>query len=271
MIDYIDLLNKSCPEEVVEYVLAADPATIPAMLWPNNDPFGSDYDNACHSAVIGYYSRGIGPNSSWDWDTAYVQDFMDVVLTGDILKKDERAPDEVRQAFARALERLAATDKPLPGGYYNALRHFNLDYRRQLLARYPVPPSPQQVLDEQSDQAYALYLARYQEPGSLERLDQAVALAKGPSAALNLLNEIFRQKIPGAERIFVKYKDDARATSDVCGNPGLAVMDRARLYIGLPRSKAPRIHMDENGQPIPFETTPKGRAAAKGQDYSCRG
>ena len=62
MIDYIDLLNKSCPEEVVEYVLAADPATIPAMLWPNNDPFGSDYDNACHSAVIGYYSRGIGPN-----------------------------------------------------------------------------------------------------------------------------------------------------------------------------------------------------------------
>ena len=113
MIDYIDLLNKSCPEEVVEYVLAADPATIPAMLWPNNDPFGSDYDNACHSAVIGYYSRGIGPNSSWDWDTAYVQDFMDVVLTGDILKKDERAPDEVRQAFARALERLAATDKRL--------------------------------------------------------------------------------------------------------------------------------------------------------------
>lgn len=271
MIDYIDLLNKSCPEEVVEYVLAADPLKVPAALWPNNDSFGGDYDNACHSAVIGYYSRGIGPASSRDWDTAYVQDFMHVIFMGDVLKKDEPAPKEVRADFAGALERLAAPGKQLPGGYYDALKYFDLDYRQQLLARYPVPPTPQQVLEEQPLQAYALYLARYQESGSLERLDQAVALARGPSAALHLLNEIYLAKIPGAERIYEKYKDDARATSDVCGDPGLAVMDWARLYLGLPRSTAPRIHMDESGQLIPFETTPKGRAAAKGQDYSCRG
>lgn len=269
--DYLELLNRNCPENVVEYVLAADPSADPAMLWPDGDYFGSGYGNACHSAVIGYYSKGIGPVSSRDWDTAYVQDFMDVILNGDILKKDQRAPDEVRHAFVQALERLAAPGKRLPGGYYSALRYFDLDYRQQLLARYPLPPSPQQVRDEHEHQAYALYLALHREPGSLERLDEALALAKGPSKALDLLNMIFQWKILGAERIFVKYKDDTRATSDVCGDPGLAVMDRARRFLGLPRSTAPRIHMDENGQPIPFETTPKGRAAAAGQDYSCRG
>lgn len=271
MMDYVEILNRNCPQEVVEYVLAADPSADPASLWPGGDYFGSSYDNACHSAVIGYYSKGVGAASSQGWDTAYVQDFMHVILLGDILKRDDPAPEEVRQTFAQTLERLAAPGKGLPGGYYNALKYFNLDYRQQLLARYPVPPTPQQVLDEQPLQAYALYLARYQDPGSLERLNQAVALARGPSAALHLLNEIFLAKIPGAERIYENYKDDARATSDVCGDPGLAVMDRARLYLGLPRSTKPRIHMDENGQLIPFETTPKGRAAAKGADYNCRG
>lgn len=271
MMDYVEILHRDCPAEVVEYALAANPSADPAMLWPGGDYFGSDYGTACHSAVIGYYSKGVGPASSRDWDTAYVQDFMNVILKGDVLKQDEPAPGQVRADFAAALERLAAPGKRLPGGYYGALRHFNLDFRVSLRARYPVPPTPQQVLDERQYQAYALYLALHREPGSLERLDQALALIKGPSKTLDLLNEIFQWKIPGAERIFEKYKDDARATSDVCGDPGLAVMDWARMFLGLPRSNALRIHMDEDGQPIPFATTPKGRAAAKGKDYSCRG
>lgn len=268
--DYLELLNQSCPAEVVEYAVAADPSSELGALWPGNDYAGSAYGTACHSAVIGYYSAGIGPASSRDWDTAYVQDFMTVILRGDILKQDEPAPDQVKADFIAALERLAAPGKRLPGGYYGALQHFNLDFRAQLKVRYPQPPSPQQVLDEHEYKAYALYLALHRDPGSLERLDQAIALAKGPSKVLDLLNELFQWHIPGAERIFLKYKDDPRATSDVCGNPGTAVRDRARQFLGLPRSTAPRQHMDENGVPIPFERTPKGRAAER-QDYSCRG
>lgn len=257
--DYLDLLNQSCPEFVVEHVLAADPTRERQKMWPKTDandpdfdPFGRKHGPECHFAVIGYFAKDVGPGSSESWDRGY---------TGELTQYLKQAPQEIRDDAVLALQRLARSKKPLTIDYFLILRINDLDLRQDLKERYPVLPEPTAVAASRTDRDYLLYLAHLQEPGAFERIAEAMETIKGPQLVLDFLNELFQWKTPGREQIFQRYQDDGRQTSDVNGNPGLAVADWARLFLGLPFYTGPRVHMREDGTPIDFATTPAGRRA----------
>ncbi len=241
--DYTELVLEQCPEVVAEYVTSVDPDGLAPTLWPNDDFQGDDYSLACRLAVAGYVSPTIKDGSNSYWVAGFVRLVRHIY--GD-------APEPIQQDLRNSLARIAASGKPIPGGFFATLRRYRIDIRDAFLARHPVLPLVQTMIDDIATRQYVMYRASFDEPDAFARTVEMFDAVKGPGLMSKLFINIHDWRIPHREKIYMRFKDDGRRTSDVNGDPGLIVATYPRIYLGLPRYTGPTVHMDEEGRPFPI-------------------
>jgi hypothetical protein len=234
--DYIELINTSCPVEIQRSVAQLEQGVTGAKEDDAFFPFsGKPLDRGCLHAMTRYLAKNVRPHSSASYKLRFFSTAM-WYASASVHRIDDEynlARTEVGEAMDRLMDDVS-DESSLGSGIVGTLAAYRIDRRDAILARVRYDQPGLQIWEGLMFNEYALVMG---DDTAEARIAHYLATATGPElrveferqAGLAQKNALF---LPASalERLVRPYINDGRVTHEVDGD-GPPVSHYARLLL----------------------------------------